>query len=101
MSADCICIHLLQQTGEPLKKILPVLVIFENCFAFDSSNDDMMQGAAGVYAGHVFQMRDSCQLVNKETTFQIPFQTTLFIGNAATITYRDFMITPNDVGVRT
>ncbi|MGB5616433.1 MAG: hypothetical protein WBM78_06315 [Desulfobacterales bacterium] len=36
--------HLLQQTRQSLKEILPVLVIFENRFVLYSSNDDMLQG---------------------------------------------------------
>ena len=51
--ADCIRIHLLQQTREPLDKILPVRVIFKYRFAFDPSNDDMMQGAGGIYARQI------------------------------------------------
>jgi hypothetical protein len=64
-------INLLQQTRQPFEKFLPVLVIFENRFTFYSSNDDMVQGTDCVYAGlagHTFQLRDSCSLVNKETT---------------------------------
>ena len=38
------CSRLVQQTREPLAKILPVRVIFEYRFAFDSSDEDMMQG---------------------------------------------------------
>ena len=50
MPSNCICIHLLEQTGEPLKKSLPVLVTFEYRFAVDPLNDDMMQGAGSIYA---------------------------------------------------
>jgi hypothetical protein len=48
--ADGIRIHLLKQPREPVEKILPVRVIFKYCFAFDPSNDDMMQGVGGVNA---------------------------------------------------
>jgi hypothetical protein len=53
---DCIRIHLLQQTREPLDKILPVRVTFEYCFAFDPSDDDAMQGAGGIYANSARQI---------------------------------------------
>ena len=56
MSAGRICIHLLQQMVKPLKKILPVLVIFENRFAFDPSNDDVIQAAGGFYASSAMQI---------------------------------------------
>jgi hypothetical protein len=49
VSADCIRIHFLQQPREPLDKILQVPVIFEYRFAFDPSNDDVMQDAGGIY----------------------------------------------------
>jgi hypothetical protein len=54
--ADCIRIHLLQQTREPLDKILPVPVIFKYGFAFDPSNDDMMQVAGGIYSSSARQV---------------------------------------------
>ena len=54
--ADCIRVHLLQQTREPLDKILLVRVIFEYRFAFDTSHDDMMQGAGGIYASFTRHM---------------------------------------------
>jgi len=63
--------HLLKQTGQPLKKFLPVLAIFKNRFAFDSSDDDMMQRTRGVNAGmaeYAFQIRNASPLVNKEAT---------------------------------
>jgi hypothetical protein len=41
------CSRLLQQTREFRDKNLPVRVIFKYRFAFDSSNDDMMQDAGG------------------------------------------------------
>jgi hypothetical protein len=43
----------LGQTGELLKKSLPVLVTFEYRFAVDLLNDDMMQGARGIYASQI------------------------------------------------
>ena len=49
--ADCIYIHLLQQTREPLDKILPVRAIFEYRFAFGPSNDNSMQGAGASMRG--------------------------------------------------
>ena len=55
---DCIRIHLLQHTREPLDKVLTVRVIFKYRFAFDPSIDDMMQDAGGIYASsakHVIQ----------------------------------------------
>ncbi|MEN8690735.1 MAG: hypothetical protein AB1Z20_11570, partial [Desulfobacterales bacterium] len=63
--------QLLKQTGQVLKKFLPVLAIFKNRFAFDSSDDDMMQRTRGVNAGmteYAFQIRDAGPLVNKEAT---------------------------------
>jgi hypothetical protein len=51
--ADCIRIHLLQQTREPLDKILPFRAIFKYRFAFDPSNDNSMKGAGGIYARQV------------------------------------------------
>jgi hypothetical protein len=41
----------LKQTRQPLKKFLPVLAIFKNRIAFDSSDNDMMQRTRGVNAG--------------------------------------------------
>ena len=67
--------HLLKQTGQALKKFLPVLAIFKNRFAFDSSYDDMMQRTRGVNAGmteYAFQIRDAVPLVNKEVTSPLP-----------------------------
>ena len=64
-------ILLLQKTGQSFKKIFPVLIIFENPSPLDSSDDNMMQGARGIYAGltgHAFQISAPCLLVNKETT---------------------------------
>jgi hypothetical protein len=43
--------HLLEEAGQPLKKILPVFVSLENPFPFDPSDHDMMQGTGGVNAG--------------------------------------------------
>ena len=54
--ADCNRIHFLQQIREPLDKIHPVLVIFEYRFAFDTSNDNSMQGAGGIYASSARQI---------------------------------------------
>jgi len=61
----------LQKPGQPLKKIFPVFVILENPFPFDSSDDNVMQGAGGVYAGLAgvaVQIPGSRSLLNKETT---------------------------------
>jgi hypothetical protein len=49
--AECIRVHLLRQIREPLDKILPVRVILKYRFAFDPSNDDMIKGVGGIYAG--------------------------------------------------
>ena len=69
--ADCIRIHLLQQTRESLDKILQVRVTFKYRFAFDPSNDHMMQDAGGIYASparHVIEIRYPPKVVNVETT---------------------------------
>jgi hypothetical protein len=49
--ADGVCIYLLRQTRERVYNILPVLVIFKYRFAVDPSNDDMIKGVGGIYAG--------------------------------------------------
>jgi len=64
-------ILLLQKTGQPFKEIYPVFIILENPSALDSSDDDMMQGARGIYAGlagHAFQITSSRLHISKETT---------------------------------
>ena len=35
--------HLLNQLGKPSKKILPVFIIVENPYLFDSSDENMVQ----------------------------------------------------------
>ena len=70
--ADCIRIHLLKQLREPFDKILAVRVIFKYRFAFDPSNDDMLQVAGGIYASsarHVIEIRYLPKLVNIETYY--------------------------------
>ena len=50
---------LLQKTGQTLKKIFPVFVIHKDPLPLDSSDDNVVQGARGVYAGlawHDFEL---------------------------------------------
>jgi len=61
----------LQQTGKPFKKIPTVLIILENRLFFDPSNNDVVHGTWGIYAGlarHMSQIQNQLTFVNKETT---------------------------------
>lgn len=62
---------LLQKSTQPLKKILPIFVIPENPFPLNPSDNNMVQGAGGVYASlarHGLKIPFSRLLVDKETT---------------------------------
>ena len=71
------CNRLLQQTQEPLDKILQVRVIFKYRFAFDPSNDNSLQGTEGIYAdftgmADLSRSQNYCKYINRTDVPVLP-----------------------------